>query len=408
MSKQVPLLKRFTSVSEDVQTASQELSEPTHDDWFDEIADFDMPSRGDIREGTVVSEGVGDIRIDIGGKSEGVIDSRELDRMSREERSQFKIGDELKVYVVNPEDRDGNVVLSLERAKQEMDWIWAQELMDSQDVVEGNIVGFNKGGLLMQMRSLRGFIPGSQIDRNRRNVGRGSSPEEKWQHLVGGEISAKVIEVDRSRNRLILSERSAMREVRERDKDRLLEELTEGQVRTGTVINLADFGAFVDLGGADGLVHLSELSWKRVSHPRDAVSVGDEVQVYVLNVDQERRRIGLSLKRLEPDPWALVELEYPVGKLVEATIMKLTKFGAFARLADENGIEGLIHISELSYEHVEHPSEILQVGQQVVLRVIRTDSERRRLGLSLRQVSSDEYLESDWISMSKGGTDDEE
>lgn len=199
-----------------------------------------------------------------------------------------------------------------------------------------------------------------------------------------------------------------MREVREREKDRLLEELTEGQVRTGTIINLADFGVFVDLGGADGLVHLSELSWKRVTHPRDAVKVGDEVQVYVLNVDRERRRIGLSLKRLEPDPWTMIETEYPVGKLVEATISKLTKFGAFARIDDADGIEGLIHISELSYEHVEHPGEILDVGQQVVLRVIRADAERRRLALSLRQVSSDEFIDTDWIELPAGSADDDE
>jgi small subunit ribosomal protein S1 len=408
MSKRILLLERSALKPGNSQTTSEELSEPTKDDWFNEIEEFDLPSRGDIREGTVVSAGVGEIRIDIGGKSEGVIESRELDRMSREKRSHFEVGEELQVYVVNPEDRDGNVVLSLERAEQEMDWVWAQELLDSQEVIRGKIVGYNKGGLLVQMKSLRGFVPGSQIDRTRRNAGRGASPEEKWQGLVGETMEAKVIEVDRSRNRLILSERAAMRAVREREKDRLLEELMEGQVRKGTVINLADFGAFVDLGGADGLVHLSELSWKRVSHPREVVKVGDEVQVYVLNVDRERRRIGLSLKRMEPDPWALVEIEYPVGKLVEATITKLAKFGAFARLADSNGIEGLIHISELSYDHVEHPSEVLDAGQRVVLRVIRADSERRRLALSLRQVSSDEYIETDWIELPADSADDEE
>jgi len=176
----------------------------------------------------------------------------------------------------------------------------------------------------------------------------------------------------------------------------LLEELQEGEVRDGRVINLADFGAFVDLGGADGLVHLSELSWKRVAHPREVVNVGDEVKVYVLNVDRERRRIGLSLKRLEPDPWMTIEQTFQVGTLVEGTVTKLTKFGAFARLTGLDDIEGLIHISELSEEHIEHPSEVVSEGQMVTMRVIRIEAQRRRLGLSIKRVDSDEYADADW------------
>ena len=187
-----------------------------------------------------------------------------------------------------------------------------------------------------------------------------------------------------------------MKEWREAQKDRLLEELQEGEVREGRVINLADFGAFVDLGGADGLVHLSELSWKRVAHPREVVSAGDEVKVYVLNVDRERRRIGLSLKRLEPDPWTTIEQTFQVGTLVEGTVTKLTKFGAFARLTGLDDIEGLIHISELSDEHIEHPSEVVSEGQKVTMRVIRIEAQRRRLGLSIKRVDSDEYADADW------------
>ena len=397
MNNSITLAEQPASIPAHTGEPAAEISDTPSDDWFNTIADFDLPVRGDIREGTVISADVGEIRIDVGGKSEGVIESRELDRIPREKRSQFTVGERLQVYVVNPEDRDGNVVLSLERAQQELDWVWAQELLDTQEVIEGNVVGFNKGGLVVQMRQLRGFVPGSHLDRMRRGVGRGSSPEEKWRHLVGEPMHAKVIEVDRGQDRLILSERAAMKEVREREKDRLLDELLEGQIREGRVINLADFGAFVDLGGADGLIHLSELSWKRVSHPRDAVSVGDEVQVYVLNVDLERRRIGLSLKRLEPDPWTMVETDYPVGRLVEATITKLTNFGAFARLSGAGEIEGLIHISELSHDHVEHPGDVLEKDQKVTLRVIRADSERRRLALSLRKVDSDEYMDTDWL-----------
>jgi len=359
--------------------------------------DFDLPVRGEIREGTIVSTALGEILIDIGGKSEGVIDRRELDRMSRDERTQFDVGEQVQVYVVNTENKEGNIVLSLDKAAEEMDWRWAQELMDSQQVYEGKVMGHNKGGLLVQMRRLRGFVPGSQLDHTGRKIGRGSTPEERWGHLVGTTIQTKVMEIDRARNRLILSERAAMKAVREKAKQRLLSELQEGQTVDGCITHLAKFGAFVDLGGSDGLIHISELSWKRVAHPREAVQVGDEVQVYVLNVDRERSRIGLSLKRLQPDPWMTVELEYQVGMLVEGTITKLTKFGAFARLTNLDGIEGLIHISELSEEHVEHPQEVVSVGQTLPLRVIRLGAQHRRLGLSIKQVASDEYVDEDWF-----------
>jgi small subunit ribosomal protein S1 len=208
-------------------------------------------------------------------------------------------------------------------------------------------------------------------------------------------MQLKVIEIDRSRNRLILSERAAMREWRRQNKEKLLSELQEGDVRTGEVISICDFGAFVDLGGADGLIHLSELSWRRVSSPDEVVQVGDEVEVYVINVDRERKRIGLSLKRLEPDPWSLVVDKYSVGQLVEGTITKLVKFGAFARIYDDD-IEGLIHLSELSDERITHPREVVEEGDMCALRIIRIDADRRRIGLSLKQVASAEYADLDW------------
>jgi len=370
---------------------------PAEADWFSADMSFDVPVRGEIRDGTVVSIGRGEILIDISAKSEGVIDSRELERMSTADRAALVVGDTVAVYVVNPEDRQGNIVLSIAKAKEEMDWRKAEELLETQDLLEGTISGYNKGGLLVQMGQLRGFVPASQLDNIRRNISRGSTPEERWGHLSGEPIQCKVIEVDRGRNRLILSERAAMKEWRESQKDRLLDELEEGAIRTGRVINLADFGAFVDLGGADGLIHLSELSWKRVSHPREVVNVGDEVKVYVLNVDRERRRIGLSLKRLEDDPWLAIEETYQVGTLVEGGITKLPKFGAFSRIAGLDDIEGLIHISELSDEHIAHPKEVVEEGQVVTMRVIRVDSQRRRLGLSLKRVDSDEYMDADWF-----------
>lgn len=365
--------------------------------WFNENLSFDVPTRGDIRVGTIVSINRGEVLVDIGAKSEGMIDSRELDRMSRSERAQLIVGNEIDVYVQNPEDKDGNIVLSLVKAEEEMDWRWAEELLDTQDVFEGSISGYNKGGLLVQMRRVRGFIPASQLDNVRRQINYGATPDERWSHMVGEPVQVKVIEVDRSRNRLILSERAAMKDWRESRKDHLLGELQEGEIREGRVINLADFGAFVDLGGADGLIHLSELSWKRVAHPREVLSVGDKVKVYVLNVDRDRRRIGLSLKRLESDPWLAIEETCQVGSLVEGKITKITKFGAFAQLSGLDGIEGLIHISELSEEHVSHPREVLNEGTVVTVRVIRVDSQRRRLGLSVRRVDSDEYLDADWF-----------
>jgi small subunit ribosomal protein S1 len=222
--------------------------------------------------------------------------------------------------------------------------------------------------------------------------------------MVGEHIVSKVIEVDRRRNRLILSERSAAREAREALKERLISQLTPGELRSGHVISLADFGAFVDIGGADGLVHVSEISWKRVNHPRDVLKVGDEVQVKVLGVDPERNRISLSIRELQQNPWDLIREKYGEGKLVQGKITKLTKFGAFASLAglEDYGIEGLIHISELSDRRISHPSEAVVEGDELTLRVIRVEADRRRIGLSLRRVDSADYVEQDWASAMEG------
>jgi small subunit ribosomal protein S1 len=219
--------------------------------------------------------------------------------------------------------------------------------------------------------------------------------EEYRAKMVGQKLRLKVIELDRRRNRLILSERAAMREWRRQQKDKLLDELQEGDIRQGRVSSLCNFGAFIDLGGADGLVHLSELSWGRVSHPREVLRVGDQVDAYVLNVDREKGRIGLSIKRLQPEPWSLVPEKYFVGQLVQGTITKLANFGAFARL-DDDEIEGLIHISELSEDPITHPKEVVKEGDIVTLRIIRIDADRRRMGLSLKRVEEGEYIDLDW------------
>jgi small subunit ribosomal protein S1 len=358
--------------------------------------DFDVRAlrRGQILEGVIVQIRPTEILVDVGAKSEGVIWGRELERLGSEGLSELSEGDTLLVYVVTPEDKNGNPVLSIGRAQAERDWREAERMFEAGEIFEGVVSGYNKGGVIVRLGQVRGFVPGSQIV-SLRGKRRSQDGENRLAELVGDKMQLKVIEIDRGRNRLILSERAAMREWRKQSKERLLAELQEGDVRTGEVISICDFGAFVDLGGADGLIHLSELSWRRVAHPSEVVKAGEEVEVYVLNVDRERKRIGLSLKRLEPDPWSLVAERYHVGQLVEGTITKLVKFGAFARIFDED-VEGLIHVSELSEERIGHPREVVAEGDIRTLRVIRIDPDKRRIGLSLKRVASSEYLDVDW------------
>ena len=363
---------------------------------LDSDSGMTMPRRGEIREGVIARITPGEVLVDVGAKSEGVITGRELETLDAAMRQSLTVGQTVLVYVMDPEDRNGNIVLSLSRAKEEKDWRTAEALLASQEVYTGPIAGFNKGGLIVKIGNVRGFIPASQLSAARRRRSEGETPEQKWGRMVGETTQVKVIEVDRSRNRLILSERAAVKESREAQKDRLLSEIKVGEVRKGHVISLAEFGAFVDIGGADGLVHLSELSWKRVNHPNEILKVGQEVEVVVLNVDRERKRIGLSMKRREDDPWLAIQQKYQVGQLVAATITKLTKFGAFARIEGEDDIEGLIHISELAEGHIDHPKEVVAEGQNVTLRVVKVDAEKRRIGLSLKRVASSAYADTDW------------
>ena len=359
---------------------------------------LETPRRGEIRIGTVARVTENDVLVDIGAKSEGVIPASELQQLTEEQRARLQVGEEVTVYVVRAGGRDGTIELSLLRAEEEKDWDRAEELLQSQENFEGVINGYNKGGLIVRLGRLRGFIPASQVSLSRRRRAQGSTPEQRWGKMVGEPIVAKVIEVDRRRNRLILSERAASREAREVLKEKLIEELQPGEVRTGHVISLTDYGAFVDIGGADGLVHTSEISWKRINHPSEVLKVGQKVKVKVLDLDRERKRISLSLRELEDDPWDEIVGKFREGQLVEGTITKLTKFGAFARLAgtEDYDIEGLIHISELSDQRINHPREVVQEGETLTLRLIRIDSERRRIGLSLRKVNDPSYAELDW------------
>jgi small subunit ribosomal protein S1 len=305
-------------------------------------------------------------------------------------------GSEIYVYVVNPEDSKGNIVLSYSKAAEVEDWERATRSLETQEVLTCKVLGFNRGGALVSFGLLRGFVPNSQLSRDRQ-ISRNDQTEKQraLQNLVGEKLRVKVIEVDRERNRLILSENAAGKEIREARRAEMLEDLEEGAVLKGRVVNLADFGAFVDIGGIEGLVHLSEMSWKRISKPGDLLKVGEEVEVTVLNIDQDRQRVALSMKRLKPDPWSLIDEMYEVGQLVEVIITRLTKFGAFARLQDDYQLEGLIHISEMSEDRVENAHEIVKPEDKVMVRIIRIDPDQRQLGLSLKQVSSDRYIEND-------------
>lgn len=344
-----------------------------------------MLRRGDVIEGTVVRVDKDEILVDIGFKSEGVIPSGEV--TGERPGVTLGVGDLVMVYVVHTETKEGNIVLSLAKAHLERDWHDAQAKFEQTETFEIDVIGYNRGGLIVRFGEIRGFVPASQVFDLRGPVP-AEQPDMRMQKMVGKRLRLKIIEVDRSKNRLILSETQASRGWRTEQKERLLNELQKGDVRHGRVTGLADFGAFVDLGGADGLIHLSELSWQPISHPSDVLKVGDEVDVFVVDIDREKKRIALSLKRLEPEPWEAVANTYEVGQLVPATITKLTTFGAFARLQD--GIEGLIHISELSDERIAHPKNVVQVGDVVTVRVVRIEPERRRLGLSLRQAREED------------------
>lgn len=361
--------------------------------------ELNLPSVGEIRRGQVVQHSENFILVDLGAKSEGIIIGDELTALDEETLEELTVGAEVRVFIVDVEDSNGNIVLSYAKAAQERDWDDAADLLKSQDIYKTKIVGFNRGGVLVKVGHIRGFIPNSQLSRDHQAKNKDGA-DKHFQTLIGKTITTKVIEVDRKRNRLILSERAAGQEIREAKREALLEKLSVGDVCDGKVVNLANFGAFVDIGGIEGLVHLSELSWKRTNNPSEVVQVGDKVKVSILKIDEDQKRLALSIKRLQPDPWSVLEDHYRVGQLVEVTITRITKFGAFARLDDEYELVGLIHISELSESHIENPNEIVKPSQKVMVRIIRIDTEQRQLGLSLKQVSSDKFIEADMEMLS--------
>ncbi|MDK2981922.1 MAG: small subunit ribosomal protein [Chloroflexota bacterium] len=360
---------------------------------------LELPQAGEIKTGTIASIAPGQIMVSIGAKSEGIINGQEFELIPPDVFASMEVGQDIPVYVITPEDHNGNLLLSYIRALEAESWEKADEVMKDKETFTGKVVGYNRGGLLVSFDKLRGFVPTSQLSYSRRMELTGDSADKRFGEMIGDEISLQIIEVDQERRRLIFSEKAATHETRDSIRDKVIEKLEVGDVKTGRITSLADFGAFVNINGADGLVHLSEISWDRIRHPGDELKVGQEVQVQVISIDEEKRHIGLSIRRLKDDPWQDQIKSLKVGQLVEAKITRLTKFGAFAML--ESGIEGLIHISELADEHIGHPKEILHEGDQVTLRIIKIEPESHRIGLSLRRVESLAFADMDMKMLEK-------
>lgn len=349
--------------------------------------------RGDLVTGVVVAQDPQGLIVAIDGmKRDGIVQRRDLERMGvGVER--YPLGTEMDVMIIRLEDDDGNLILSASQAQQTEDWKKAEEMLENSTVWEGVVADANRGGIIVQFGNLRGFVPASHV----LDLPRGLNEDERklrMQRMVGQTISLKVIEVNRKRRRLVFSQRDATRGSREQRKETLLEQLKEGEVRRGVVSGLRDFGAFVDLGGADGLIHISELAWHRVNHPKEILKVGDEIDVYVLRLDSEGKRIGLSLKRLQDNPWAYVDELYHVGQLVEGVVSRVAQFGAFVSL--DPGIEALLHTSQISDPAPEDPTLVVHEGQRLLLRVISIETEKQRLGLSLKDVT--EAQKAEWAA----------
>ena len=331
---------------------------------------------GDIVDGVIVKVDRDEVLLDIGYKTEGVIPSRELSIKHDVDPSDIvAVGDHVEALVLQKEDKDGRLILSKKRAQYERAWGDIEAKKDADDVVSGTVIEVVKGGLIVDI-GLRGFLPASLVEMRR---------VRDLQPYVGKEIEAKIIELDKNRNNVVLSRRAWLEQTQSETRHNFLNTLQKGQVREGVVSSIVNFGAFVDLGGVDGLVHVSELSWKHIDHPSEVVEVGDKVTVEVLDVDMDRERVSLSLKATQEDPWQHFARTSGIGQVVPGKVTKLVPFGAFVRVDD--GIEGLVHISELAERHVEIPEQVVQVNDEIYVKVIDIDLERRRISLSLKQAN---------------------
>ncbi|MCF8528418.1 MAG: 30S ribosomal protein S1 [Aquiluna sp.] len=329
---------------------------------------------GDLISGTVVKIDRDEVLLDVGYKTEGVIPSRELSiRQDADPNDIVKVGDAIEALVLQKEDKEGRLILSKKRAQYERAWGDVERIKEADGVVTGTVIEVVKGGVIVDI-GLRGFLPASLIEMRRvRDLG----------PYLGTEVEAKILELDKNRNNVVLSRRALLEQSQTANRTTFLNDLVKGQVRTGVVSSIVNFGAFIDLGGVDGLVHVSELSWKHIEHASEVVEVGQEVTVEVLEVDNDRERVSLSLKATQEDPWQLFARTHAIGQYIPGKVTKIVPFGAFVRVAD--GIEGLVHISELSAKHVEHADQVVSVNQDVFVKLIDIDLERRRISLSLKQ-----------------------
>ncbi len=360
----------------------QQADEMLFEQYLAEEEDLSLPERGDLREGIVVEVRSNELLVNIGAKRDGIVPQSDLNRLEEEYVDTLREGETVPVVVSKLTTSEGMLVLSIADALQKKDWLVAEKMLESGEITVRKVVGFNKGGLLADFDHLRGFIPASHVVGLPRNMNE-EQRNERLQQIVGQELPVKVIEVERQRRRLVLSYRLAEREYRAGRKAQLFEELEVGAVIEGEVRSLRPFGAFVDIGGADGLLHVSEIGWTPVSHPRDVLKVGERIQVEVLRLDPERSRIALSRKRLLSNPWESIEERYRVNDTILVTVTRVIDFGAFAQL--EPGIEGLIHISELADITVAEPLKMVSSGDRIPVKILRIHPDRQRIGLSRRQ-----------------------
>ncbi len=339
------------------------------------LTEFD---EGDLVDGTVVKLEHDEVLVDIGFKSEGVIPARELSIRKDVDPSEIvNLGDHIEALVLQKEDKDGRLILSKKRAEYERAWIQVEDKFKAGEVVTGEVIEVVKGGLILDI-GLRGFLPASLVDLRR---------VKDLDMYLNTEIEARVIEMDRNRNNVVLSRRVLLEEGRKQERTEILSKLTKGMRLKGQVSSIVDFGAFVDLGGIDGLVHISELSWNHVNHPSEVVKVGDEVEVEVLDVDLTRERISLGLKQTTEDPWVKLVENYPVGTIVDGKVTKIVPFGAFVELGDS--VEGLVHISEMSSKHIDTPAQVVKQGEDVKVKVMEINPERRRISLSMKAAAEE-------------------
>jgi small subunit ribosomal protein S1 len=354
--------------------------------YLEADSDFDIPERGDLREGVIVEIRSNELLVNIGGKRDGIVPQSDLSKLDDEVVKGLHEGQTIDVVISRQPEDDGFYQLSMADALQQRDWITAQKMLESGEISTHKVIGYNKGGLTVEFFNLRGFVPASHVIDMARNLSEDQRRAE-LEGRIGDSMRLKVIEVDRKRRRLVMSQMLAEREYQTQQRERLLTTLKVGDVLNGEVRSLRPFGAFVDLGGADGLLHVSEIGWAPINHPREALQVGDKIDVQVIRLDPDNQRIGLSRKRLLPNPWDEIESRYNVGQILPVTITRVVDFGAFAQI--EPGVEGLVHISEISDISVAEPLRTIRPGDKVLAKVLRVNGKQQRIGLSIRQAQDE-------------------